>query len=309
MKTKKLTFLICLLIVGILIISSCSKDRLQSTVQLSNNDSFYTNNAPPEQSFQIDSLGGDTIRGMNGTKIWGVPKTIFMDKISQQNIYYPYTLNLIEAYTIKDMIMSKLPNVAQSNVLQASNEIKVTVFKNSNELALKQNCGYYIKTPSSAINNYMKVYYGFTNSTINDWNDNILQTDYLFSTDLVTKIHSYSSYFQMQIAKLGWLSVSGNVGYFGSTNINFTINGLYSDNSLIDVYIIFKNQNSYVKVSNLKAANMPVGELITAIAIAKQSSGTMLFFRKDYTISNGLTIPITLQSTTEANVLGVLSSF
>jgi len=304
---KKINLFACLFaIAGIVFLASCSKDRTDKTTNTdyASLDDFYNNNAPPEQSFTIDSLGGDTITGMDGTRIWGIPKTIFMLKTTHSDIYYPYTLKLIEAYSIKNMILSKLPNVAQSSVLKSAGEIKVTAFKNTNELMLKQNCGLSMAAPDSTPDAAMKVYYGFTNGTTNDWNMDVTQTDYIFTTDTVTHISTGSNRYWMKIAKLGWTSIDHTFTY---TNSDITFTAAGTNTNLIDVYMIFKNRHSYVKVDNLAASNMPSGEPITIFAIAKDSGGTMYYFMQDYTISNGLVIDLQMNSSTESQILALMA--
>jgi len=314
MKTfNKFQLLVCFSLVSAMIfIASCSKDRQQNKVTAASyvpvND-FYNNNAPPEQTFTIDSLGGDTIKAMDGTKIWGVPKTIFMYKSNHQDIIYPFTLKLIEAYSMKNMILEQLQNVAQGNILKSGGELKITAFKDTNTLLLKQNCGLHMWSPSITTppDNSMKVFYGFTKNTLDDWNIDVTQTDFLFPTDTVTKLTVSGNGYAMKITKLGWLGPDHTFTY-STSNVTFSVNGSTTNTNYIDVYVIFKNRHSFIKVSSSAANNLPTGEPITVFAIAKDSNGQMYYFKQDYTISNGLAIPLTMNTTTEAQILSLMSS-
>jgi len=46
-----------------------------------------------------------------------------------------------------------------------------------------------------------------------------------------------------------------------------------TNTNYIDTYIVFKNQHSYVKASASQAENIPVGEQVTILALAKDNNG------------------------------------
>lgn len=294
-------------IVGLQIMSSCSKERTEKQVQTeyANLDDFYNQNQPDEQTFVIDSTGGDTVTGHDGTKIWGIPKNIFMVKSTQQDISYPYTLKLIEAYSIKNMIFSKLPGIAQGSLLHSGGELKITAFKNSAELAIKNNCFLPFRAPAANPVSGLGVFYGFTNGTTNDWNIDVLQTGYLFASDIVTSLSISGNGYLTHIAKLGWLNLGKKITPVAQDNITFTATG--TNTNYIDVYIVFNNLHNYIKVANLAASNLPDGEPVTVFAIAKSTSGTMYYFKNNYTITNGLQIPLTMTASTEAQVLSEMA--
>jgi len=298
-------------IIAITFFISCSKERTEDKVTSTSYapmDDFYNNNAPEEQTFTIDSLGGDTIKGKDGTKIWGIPKVIFMYKSNHLDIIYPYTLKLIEAYSMKNMILERLPNVAQNKILQSAGELKVTAFKDTSTLLLKQNCGLHMWSPSSTTPDAsMKIYYGFTNGNSNDWNINVTQTDYLFPSDTVTKLSVSGNGYLTEITKLGWVSINHSFSYTNS-NITFNVSGTNTNTNYIDLYVIFKNRHSFIKVSSFAANNLPTGEPITVFAMAKDSNGQMYYFKQDYTISNGLQVTINMTSSTESQILTLMGS-
>ena len=310
-RFKKFQLIQVIAIIVVMFFISCSKDRTQDKVTSTSYapmDNFYNNNAPVEQTFTIDSLGGDTIRATNGTKIWGVPKTIFMYKSNHQDIFYPFTIKLIEAYSMKDMILERLPNVAQNKILQSAGELKVTAFKDTNTLLLKQNCGLHMWSPSSTTPDAsMKVYYGFTNGSSNDWNMDVTQTDFLFSPDTVTKLTVSGCGYSTKITKLGWVSINHTFSYTNS-NITFSVSGTNTNTNYIDLYVIFKNRHSFIKVSSFAANNLPTGEPITVLAMANDNNGQMYYFKQDYTISNGMQVTINMTSSTESQLLTLLGS-
>jgi len=308
MKTSKKINILLVVIIGLLMSVSCSKERTEKQIQTeyANLDDFYNLNEPQEQDFLIDSTGGDTITGQDGTKIWGIPKEIFMIKSTQQDITYPYHLKLLEAYSIKNMIMMRLPGIAQGSLLHSAGEVRIKAFKNSDELAIKNNFYLPFLAPASNPVNNMEAYYGFTNGTTSDWNNDAMQTDYLFTSDNVTSVNDTTNGYITHISRLGWTNIGKKVIPGAQANITFTATG--TNTNFIDIYIVFNNLHNYIKVSNLAANNLPSGEPVTVFAIAKGSDGTMYYFKNNYTITSGLVVDLQMNASTEAQVLSELGS-
>lgn len=311
MKTSKIK-LLSLITAGLLIVLSCSKERIEDPIEKSsktdyaNLDDFYDLHEPEEQTFVIDSTGGDTIVGKDGTKIWGVPKEIFMVKSTQKDITYPYIIKLIEAYSIKNMILARLPGIAQNNILHSAGEVKITAFKDGDELALKEYCGLNFWAPSPQTVGGMDLFYGFTNGTTDDFNNDVLQTDYLFTHDNVSQINVLGNGYHAKMAKLGWVNIGQKTNPASQTQVSFSASG--NNTNYIDVYIIFNDLHNYVKVDNLTASDIPVGEPITVFALAKDATGQMYYFKEDYTVSSGLHIPLKMTAATEAAILGLMDT-
>jgi len=308
MKTTAQIF-IPVLFAMIIIFGSCSKDRLNDETnnnksnEYSNLDDFYDLNEPEEQEFVIDSIGGDTIVAQEGTKIYDVPKEIFMRKSDHSDITYPYTIKLVEAYSVKNKILSKLPGLAQASMLYSDGNLRFRAFKDADELELKEHCGLPFMAPAANPNNSMQLFYGFTTGTNNDWNSNVLNAGYLFTNDNVTQITTNSYGYQARTAKMGWVNISRKFTSPSQATVTFEAEG--TNTGFIDIYIIFNNLKSFVKVDNMQAANLPEGEPITVFAIGK-SAGQMYYFKDDYTTGAPLHIELLMQASTENQILSVM---
>ncbi|MEI7594564.1 MAG: hypothetical protein WCK02_02370 [Bacteroidota bacterium] len=297
-----------ILAIALFAIVACEKERIveqEEDTEFTSLEDFYNENQPEEQSFIIDSTGNDSVVGKEGTHIWGIPNTIFMYKNTHQDITYPYVLKLIEAYSIKNMIFSKLPTVAQDSMINSDGELKVTAFKNNEELMIKENLFYQMMAPNANPDNNKDVYYGFTNGSTTDWNKNILQTDYIFTQDN-TNITTIQPGYLLAISKLGWLNIAKPINPAQKTDISFTAAGV--NTNLLDVFVILPNQHSFKKASNMVASNMPIGEQVKVFSMGKDTSGKMHYFCQSYTISAGLTVAITMQEATKAEVLTVMDT-
>ena len=312
MKTT-IKILIMLAILDLFALASCSKDRIEDKKTTSSDyasmDDFYNENQPEEQNFVVDSVAGDTIRGKYGAKIWGAPKNIYMKKSDHSDIFYPYKLKLIETYKIKDKIFAKQTDISGGNLLQSSGDAKVTAFKDNDELVLKEHCGLNMIEPASSPTTGMQLYYGFTTGTTNNWDNNVLNTGYLFSNDDVTSISNISYGYNTRIAQLGWNNIAKLFSATSKTIVSFSLSGTNTNTNFIDVFLIFKNNNNAViKVSSFSANNIPVGENVTVLAYGKKSDGTMMYCKKDITVTSSMTIPLDLISTTKADLVTLMNS-
>ncbi len=308
MKTQ-LKMMIPAAIVLLLTISSCSKDRLNDepdkSTEYSSLDDFYDMNEPEEQEFVIDSIDGDTITAMEGTKIWGIPKEIFMKKSDHSDITYPYTLKVTECYSIKNKILSRYQGKAQGNMLYSSGNLRFRAFKNSDELELKEHCGLPFMAPSSAPDSQMDMYYGFTTGTADDWNNNVLQAGYLFSNDDVSELNTCLYGYTAKTAKTGWVNIAHPFSGAAQSSITFEAEG--TNTNLIDIYIIFNNLHSHLKVSDMKALNIPDGEPVTVFAIAK-SGNQMYYFKENYATGSPIHIALEMTTATESEILTIMDS-
>ena len=201
--------------------------------------------------------------------------------------------------------MCRLPGLAQGSLLHSAGEVKITAFKNSDELAIKNNFWLNYLSPASSTVSNMALFYGFTTGTTTDWNSDVLQTDYLFNNDNVTSVNQVNYGYQVHTAKLGWMNIGKKITPSTTATINFTATG--TNTNYIDVYVVFNNLHNYIKVSNLTAANLPAGEPITVFAIAKDASGTMYYFKNDFTIANGMNIDLNMTASTEAQILTMMN--
>ena len=134
----------------------------------------------------------------------------------------------------------------------------------------------------------------------------MLQTDYLFSSDSITEVIDVYGGYEVIMAKLGWTSLDHSYAYSNSTDIAFTAAG--TNTSYIDVYIIFNSIHSFIKVSNLTAEDLPVGEPITVFALAKGSDNTMYYFKQDYTITSGMVIDLQMSASNETDILALMGA-
>src|SRR2546423_1237548 len=126
MKTKK--YLLSTIFISIVIaawFSACKKDRMvQDDYQ--SMDSFYDQNKEEEQEYTIDSSGTCPLICKKQTKI--CMSADMFQFTNGSGITYPFTLKVVELYSIKDMLLWRAPSTTGGNILETSAENRVRTF-------------------------------------------------------------------------------------------------------------------------------------------------------------------------------------
>ncbi|HXC07071.1 MAG TPA: hypothetical protein VNZ86_20065 [Bacteroidia bacterium] len=308
--------MLALLIAGSLFMPSCKKDRAPSpspttppppTVPLGYTapTTFYNNHKQPVQTFQVDSPGTGPIVGAMGTKLYPTDN-IFMYP-SGANVYYPFTLQLIEEYPVKDLILSQMPTIAGGQILQARPAISARCFKGTTELVLKPGKKLPIQTATvTPLLTGNKVYYGFPSGPINDWTSNVTTLDPTITNDTLSSVTNLTSSYAMNIARMGWVTPGQlyNPGG-GMTAVTFTCTGNTPQN--INVFLVFNSGNSVMQVYSLHSGQIPVGTACTMVAIAYDANNNLVYDKQNLTITSGMSVALNPVVTTEANLITILS--
>jgi len=124
MKSNKLfIYLTAIILVAV---TACRKDRVPQD-DYQNMDSFYSDHEEEEQEYTIDTNGTCPLVCKKGTKICVNAEMFELNGGGQ--VTYPFQLKVIELYSIKDMILRRIPSVASGNPLETSAEIRVEHLK------------------------------------------------------------------------------------------------------------------------------------------------------------------------------------
>lgn len=282
------------LIISVVTITSCNKDRIEEEAEFQPMDQFYNDNKPQEQEFIItsDSGSGPEI-GIQGTELWG-----FRDVLQYPNgdtIPFPYSLKLIELYTYKDMILYRMPSLAGTNILETGGEVKIRACHAGNELVVIPGKLYPMVLSTTPTVPNMKVYHGnHPNDEYGDWE---LTSD----GSLVVDTGKYG----LGLAKLGWQNCGKNGSANGTTTIDFTVDG--KGGEFIDIFITMKDYHGVLKGGDLKLENAPIGESATIMAMAMDQNGDFRLHKQTLTITSGLSIKLDMKIVSEAALLSELS--
>src|ERR1019366_1199041 len=296
MKKLKLTsaLSLSLIVITSLINYSCSKDRIaqKSLKEYNSPNNYLDSKKQAEQTFTIDSTGSGTIVGNQGTTIMGAKNCLMFP--NGDTIAFPFIVKLVELYTPKDMIYYQMPTVASDTILETGGEIRVRAFKNGTELVLKSGCSFSITMPNAAPKNYMRVFYGFTNSTYNDWTDTPASS---FSTN--------TNNYLAQIAKLGWINCDYKRGSSNNNKLSFVSST--DDIKNVAIFIYFPTTKTVMQVYNVVSGSIPNGSSVKIVAIGVDAGGNLFSFNKTETVNANEKIEVTMAATTDADLTALLN--
>lgn len=278
---------------------SCKKDRVPQD-DYQSTDSFYDDNADDEDTTTIDSTGGPCdIVLPKGTHVCiGAAQLEFAGGGA---VSYPFQIVTAECYSIKDMILKKVPSTSGGNVLETGMEFRLRAFKNGTEVFLKAGHAYSMTTAAVGTTNpAMDVYYGVSVSGSNNWVNSITP-----AIDAVTTITVGSNTYSLTVGQTGWVSpavlfASG----LGNTSLTLTVPGTNTQN--IQTYISFTGFKGVMKIENLTSSTVPLGQGVNMVAFGKKVDNNFYMDYQSFTTSANAVIPLTMTQTTEAGVLSTL---
>lgn len=285
-------------------ILSCKKDRIEKSLNEYGNLNDYLNTKKQaEQVFIIDSGGTGPIIGNQGTKIW-ISKSC-LQKPNGDTITWPYIVKLVELYTPMDMIYYQMPSVSSLGILETDGEIRLRAFKDNVELKLKPYpCHCIVSMPNDAPKNYMKVYYGFENSSKPDWTSNLSQLG--VATGVNPWFLSTDTGYVGQIARLGWIACDSIVGSTSGVKLNFVSTSDNLEN--VGVFVYFPVTHTVMQVYDQLSSVMPIGSTVKIVCIGMKTDGTLFHYYQSLTVNSNMDINVEMTEITDANLTTLLQN-
>lgn len=293
-KTRNYSPLVLIAITSMLIgFMSCKKDRIvQDDYQ--DMDSFYNQHKEAEQEYVIDSGGVCPLIAKKETKL-----CVSDDMFQLPNgtgITYPFTLKVVELYSIKDMLLWRAPSVASGSLLETSAEIRVRSFQNNVEAALKPAKTYGMEMDTMPVlNSSMQPYKGQASGNVINW-----------SIDGLTTVSVNPYFYSLSVGTTGWMSAARLHPSTQTTTIAFSATGTNTQN--IEIYLKFNSFKGLMKVTNLVSGSIPVGESVTLVAMAKNQNNDYVLHQQTFTVTAGQQITLNLQVISEASLLAALDA-
>lgn len=312
-------------ILGIFAISmySCSKDRLipveVETVTEEVNpfkDKVFedTRNLPllaklasKAEKLRINSVNDLPIITKKGTKLW-----IYESNVrTQQNgtASYPFDIEIIELYTLKDMLLHQKPTVSFSRMLVTGGAIYLNVSKNGTNLNANPQNPPNISVPAKKPDESMWLFYEAMNNQDNfTWAE--APRDTIREPNSTVKpppppIFAGRATYELFPRRFGWINCDKFYDYTGErTDVTFVSPKLGLENIL--VFMLFPNINSVIQVYNGKSLLVPIGEEVKIVALAQTKDGKVFSFFKDIKVEKQQTVEIELKESTEKEVLEIL---
>ena len=254
---------------------------------------YYDTKKQDEQEYVIDSTGTNPLIATEGTKIW-LNKSQLV-KPNGDTITWPYTVKVIELYPAKDMLYYQMPTVGGGNLLTSHGEVKITVFKDGEELSLKSGASWRIEMPNSSPISGMKTYYG-NGTSIVDW---INPTE-----SFATSSYGYDGFMSV----FGWISCAKDPN-FSSTDVNYTFTSTTDNLTTVSKFIYFPDSKGLMQLYSNSASNLPDGENIKILFIGIDGSNQLFHYFSDTDVSSSSnSVNVTMTAISDADLTTILDN-
>jgi hypothetical protein len=318
----KLHFLLKTLILGIFAISiySCSKDRLipmevetvtEEVNPFKDKVFEYPYNLPllpklasKAEKLRINSVNDLPITTKKGTKLWIYESNVRTPQ--NGSVTYPFDIEIIELYTLKDMLLHRKPTVSFSRMLVTGGAIYLNVSKNGTSLIANDRNPPNISVPANRPDRNMWLFYGAMDNQDNfTWAEAPIDTIRNDTIKKVQPIFAGKGTYELFPKRFGWINCDKFYDYAGEkTSVSFVSPKLGLENILI--FMVFPNINSVIQVYQGQSIDIPVGEDVKIIALAQTKNGEVFAFFKDIKVEKKQTVEIDLKASTEKEVLEAL---
>lgn len=270
---------------------SCNKEReTEPEHSYTNATEFYETNKEKEQEFIITSEEGDCIIAKKGTVICGSRKQL--RTLTNDTIAFPYSVKVVELYSIKDHILYNFPTTTGGFALKNDGSIRIKALKDGKETKLLSTGRFTAKYSIDPAKTGNVAYKGAMNDDIfGNW-----QT----SSDGSSLLKS-GNRDSLQLASFGWFQAAQNTYGSSTTTVNFELEG--TGGEALDLWLVEKNNKTILHGQNLKIENIPLGAQMTAIVIAIDQDKNLVFHESNFTVGANQTVKIDFKETKEDALL------
>lgn len=271
------------LLLSAIAIFSCSKDRVTEDT-FSSMDEFYQDNRPDVQEFEItDESTNEPIIGNQGSQLY--PHSSIFEDSTARSINVPYTIQLVELYSYKDMIFHEVPSKYPGAILDVTGDVWVNALKDGENIFIKPANVLPVLLNSVVTGNKTPFYGGRPLEGFAGWT-----TANGASVNEIDTINPQK--YLLNIGTLGWNTAADIENAAGTTNIDFSIDGNGGEN--IDLWVVFHDFKGLIRGSNLQISGVPVGANATILAMALDQDNNIRFYKKGVTIQNAMSIDLEL---------------
>ncbi len=299
----------------VLVIFACSQERLTPLVQVGVgtekivdfNPVYEYNNMEslqkPIEKVTISSRADIPYTTKKGSIIW-----IYEENLKDQNgkkVSYPYDLEIIELLTYKDIILFNKPTTSNNLVLSTGGALYVQPVKDKQNLlmAKRPRIDFFgIKSdPEMRLFYQEKAKEGGVSGDRMTW--------VLAGEGPGRPLDSLSidrqKVYQIFPAKYGWINCDKFANFQGEKT-KITISSTYPELKSIMIFLVIPRITSVIAVYDGKSLELPVGEKIKLVAVAKSVEKEYYASFKEIVIEKDMQINIKLSPTTEADYLANL---
>jgi hypothetical protein len=305
----------------LLIVFSCSQDRLTplnlegtGTEKIVDFNPVLNYNVMESlnkstEKFTINSQTDLPYTTKKGTKIWLYDYNL--QSSTGQAVKYPFDIEIIELFTLKDMVLYNKPTMSNEQLLSTDGAFYIKAFQNKKELKM----GIYprIDIPSKQTDNAMTIFYevlaknaGLTNDRMTWQKSDFLPIDNgVQQRQAEAILFGNKNAYQIFPSQYGWINCDKFYNFLGEkTKIEFK--STYPEIKNMMIFMVIPRINSVLAVYDGVSAEIPIGETVKVVAVAKSVEGEYYTYFTDFTSASGKIIDFKLSASTEADFLAKL---
>lgn len=314
MKSASLFNLANVVFLG-LFLASCSKDRLlfDESQNIKNKvflDTYGINvlakNLPTAEKFSVKSDKDFPLTTKKGTILWLESYRLWVS--NWNNPTYPYDIEIIELYSLKDMLLYQKPTTSYGQMLATGGAFYLNVTKDGKPLS--PNLAYFpkITVPASKVDNAMTVFYevgerqgGSTSQEGATWQ--------VASSDTSSKEYPVlvagKGVYEIFPRQFGWINCDKFYNYEGAKTFVKFESEIPAINKIM-LFMVFPNINSIIQIYGGQSLEVPVGERVKIVAIAEDVDGIIYASINEYTIEKDQKITLDLTQISDRDLLKAL---
>lgn len=289
MKTLKQAVIFSLSLAVILSVPSCNKDRVEveKNAYESMND-YFDSKKQEEQDFVIDTLGSCPVTGNQGTRVCPVKASI--QTPSNDSVYFPYNMHLIELYTPKDVIYYQLSNFGGNNVISDYGIIRLRATKNGEDLSMRAAGLWSVEMPNASPTAGKSIYYSTNGS---NWTTS--------GQSFAVSAYGYDG----NVSQLSWTFCAEDPALTGGTG-SFTFTSDTDELTNVVKYVYLPNLNALVKASGDATIALPEGQDAKVILMAINSKGELYHYYTETTVGSTNAFKVELSEISDSALTALL---
>ncbi|MFO7869303.1 MAG: hypothetical protein R6U95_08415 [Bacteroidales bacterium] len=291
MKVQSIIFLLC---VGLSFVQ-CSKKRVDPDLtKYESLEKYFDSLRPEEQEYIIDTLGTCPVEGKYGTRVC-IDKQ-YLESDDDEDVYFPYTLKLVELYSIEDMIYYFTSHSDNGALYSCDGIVRVRFFKDDYELNLRDNSSWKIEIPHESPRNNAKIMY----EDVSEKHLRLEASQQIFEQ---TEYGYESEY----LYKLGWIAVGKNISNTQTYNLSLTSD--VDDLETLTAYVYVPGYNNLVHVQHFdEEIAVPEQAEVKVVCMGMDAEKQLYQFYTHFRMEKATEVSVECEQVSESQFINMLKS-
>lgn len=268
---------------------------------------------------KLNNISDLPLTGPKGTRIFFYPYAL--KNSLGEPVDFPFEYELLEIYTMKDMLLHRKFPVSDGQILKSGGEIYFKLYKDGKEVKIKDpGFPIQINMPSSENTDTGMIRFmakGELNDTLN-WQPmgDLIAVSQKQTNQCIEFINQTCYTYPLQIFKDSYLALGTSFDWINCdrfllepkenlVKIKFT-SEFKPDEILL--FLCFPEINSVIGVNNFESLAMPTDMKVKAVGLAADKEGKLKYHYSEFLSGNNLIIPIKLDDILEQDFLDLLET-